>query len=213
MINLLQCRPLQTKGHQPHVEMPSSVDSGKVLFETEGYSMGGSIAQEIRRVVYIDPEGYTRLSLSQKYDVARLIGRLNSLISDRHADATVLIGPGRWGTSTPSLGVPVGFHEISNAAVLVEMAYESSTMMPELSFGTHFFQDLVETDIFYVALFPNRENVVFNRDLLLQMPNMLSELGAGASKYETVVHVCRMNRGQLQIFADLLSRRVLCCFG
>jgi len=212
MINLLQCRPLQTRGYQPHVEMPTSVDPGKVLFETEGYSMGGSMAQGIRRVVYIDPEGYTRLSLSQKYDVARLVGKLNSLIRDRHADATILFGPGRWGTSTPSLGVPVGFHEISNAAVLVEMAYESSTMMPELSFGTHFFQDLVETDIFYVALFPNRDNVVFNRDLLLQMPNMLSELVTEASKYESVVGVYEMNREQLQIFADLLSRKVLCYF-
>jgi hypothetical protein len=212
MINLLQCRPLQTKGHQPHIKMPSCFDAGKVLFETEGYSMGGSLALGIRRVVYIDPEGYTRLPLSQKYDVARLVGSLNSMIRDRHGDATILFGPGRWGTSTPSLGVPVGFHEISNAAVLVEMAYESSTMMPELSFGTHFFQDLVETDIFYVALFPNRENVVFNRDLLLRMPNTLPELGTEASKYEGVVHVYEMDRGQLQIFADLLSRRVLCCF-
>jgi len=101
---------------------------------------------------------------------------------------------------------------VGHVAVLVEMAYESSTMMPELSFGTHFFQDLVETNIFYVALFPNRDNVVFNRDLLLQMPNMLSELGTEAGKYESVVHVCEMNRGQLQISADLLSRKVLCYF-
>ncbi|MEA3224591.1 MAG: PEP/pyruvate-binding domain-containing protein [Planctomycetota bacterium] len=212
MINLLQCRPLQTRGHQPHVEMPSSVDPEKVLFETEGYSMGGSIAKGIRRVVYIDPEGYARLSLSQKYDIARLIGKLNSQTCDKYSDATILFGPGRWGTSTPSLGVPVGFHEISNVAVLVEMAYEGSSMMPELSYGTHFFQDLVETDIFYVALFPNRENVVFNRDLLLQMPNMLSELGSETGKYESVVHVCEMDRGQLQVFGDLLSRKVLCYF-
>ena len=212
MINLLQCRPLQTKGHQRHVEMPSSVDPEKVLFGAEGYTMGGSIAQGIRRAVYIDPEGYARLSLWQKYDIARLVGRLNGLIRDRYSDATILFGPGRWGTSTPSLGVPVGFHEISNVAVLVEMAYEGSNMMPELSYGTHFFQDLVETDIFYVALFPNREGVVFNRDLLLQMPNMLSELGSEASKYESVVHVCETNSEQLQIFADLLSRKVLCYF-
>jgi len=212
MINLLQCRPLQTTGHQGHVEMPSSVDPEKVLFETEGYSMGGSMAHAIRRVVHIDPEAYAGLSLSEKYDVARLVGKLNGLISDRCSDATILFGPGRWGTSTPSLGVPVGFHEISNVAVLVEMAYESSTMMPELSFGTHFFQDLVETDIFYVALFPNRNNVVFNRDLLLSMPNVLSELRPEAGKYEGVVHVCETGGEQLRIVADLLSRKVLCYF-
>lgn len=212
MINLLQCRPLQTSGYQRHVEMPSSVDPAKVLFETEGYSMGGSIAQGLRRAVYIDPEGYAGLSLSQKYDVARLVGKLNGMIRDRYSDATILFGPGRWGTSTPSLGVPVGFHEISNVAVLVEMAYESNTMMPELSFGTHFFQDLVETDIFYVALFPNRSKVVFNRELLLEMPNVLSELRPEASKYASVVHVCEMGLKQLQIFGDLLSRKVVCYF-
>jgi hypothetical protein len=207
MINLLQCRPLQTKGHQRHVEMPSSIEPEKVLFEAKGYTMGGSIAQGIHRAIYIDPEGYARLPLWQKHGVARLVGRFNSLIRDRYSDATILFGPGRWGTSTPSLGVPVGFHEISNIAVLVEMAYEGSNMMPELSYGTHFFQDLVETDIFYVALFPNREDVVFHRDLLLQMPNMLSELGSEASKY-----VCEMNLEQLTISADLLSQKVLCYF-
>ncbi len=174
--------------------------------------MGGSIAQGIRRVVYIDPEGYARLSLSEKYDVARLIGKLNSLTRHKDSDATILLGPGRWGTSTPSLGVPVGFHEISNAAVLVEMAHEGSRMMPELSFGTHFFQDLVETDIFYVALFPNRENVVLNSDLLMQMPNMLSQLRPEASKYESVVHVYEMGHEKLQILGDLVTRKVLCYF-
>jgi len=212
MINLLQCRPLQTKGQQPHVEMPSSVDPEQVLFQTEGYSMGGSMCQELRRAVYIDPQGYAGLTLSQKYDVARLVGKLNSLIRDRYSEATILFGPGRWGTSTPSLGIPVGFHEISNVAVLVEMAYESSTMMPELSFGTHFFQDLVEADIFYVALFPDREAVVFNKDLLLDRPNVLAQLKGEASKYESIVHVCEIDPGRLQIFADLLSRKVLCCF-
>ncbi|MHC4327345.1 MAG: PEP/pyruvate-binding domain-containing protein [Planctomycetota bacterium] len=212
MINLLQCRPLQTRGHQPHVEMPSGIEKEKILFEAEGCFMGGSIAQEIRRVIYIDPEGYAKLSLTQKYDVARLIGKLNSLTRDKSTDATILFGPGRWGTSTPSLGVPVGFHEISNVAVLVEMAYESGSMMPELSFGTHFFQDLVETDIFYVALFPNRDNVIFNRHLLLDMPNMLSELRPEASKYDSVVHLYEIDSKQLQILGDLISQKVLCYF-
>ncbi|UCF14526.1 MAG: hypothetical protein JSW59_14015 [Phycisphaerales bacterium] len=85
-----------------------------------------------------------------------------------------------------------------------------ASMMPELSFGTHFFQDLVETDIFYVALFPNRNSVVFNKDLLLNRPNLLCELRPEASKYESIVHVCEIGPGQLQIFADLLSRKVLC---
>ncbi|RLF62997.1 MAG: phosphoenolpyruvate synthase, partial [Thermoplasmata archaeon] len=212
MVNLLQCRPLQTKGHQPHVKLPADIEPEKILFKTEGYFMGGGIAQKISRLVHIDPAGYLKLSLSQKYDIARLIGKLNRLIRDKYTDATILFGPGRWGTSTPSLGVPIGFHEISNAAVLVEMAYESASLMPELSFGTHFFQDLVETDIFYVALFPSRDNVVLNRDRLLEMDNSLAKLLPEASKYESVVHVCETNREQLQIVADMLAQKVVCYF-
>jgi len=212
MINLLQCRPLQTKGHQPHVKLPSNIEPEKILFKTEGYFMGGSIAQKISRLIHIDPEGYSKLLLSQKYDIARLVGKLNRLIRDKYTDATIMFGPGRWGTSTPSLGVPVGFHEISNAAVLVEMAYESASLMPELSFGTHFFQDLVETDIFYVALFPSRDNVVLNREKLFEMDNSLAKLLPEASKYENVVHVCETNSEQLQIVGDMLAQKVVCYF-
>ena len=212
MINLLQCRPLQTKGSQPHVKLPATVKPEKILFKTEGCFMGGSISQKISRLVHIDPEGYSTLPLSQKYDIARLVGKLNRLIGDKHTDATMLLGPGRWGTSTPSLGVPVGFHEISNAAVLVEMAYESAGLMPELSFGTHFFQDLVETDIFYVALFPSRDNVVLNRDRLFQMPNLLAKLVPEASKYDSVVRVCETKLDRLQIVGDMLSQKAVCYF-
>ena len=84
--------------------------------------------------------------------------------------------------------------------------------MPELSFGTHFFQDLVETDIFYVALFPTRDNVVLNRDRLLEMDNSLAKLLPEASKYESVVHVCETNREQLQIVGDMLAQKVVCYF-
>jgi hypothetical protein len=211
MVNLLQCRPLQTKGYQPHVELPDHVEPEELLFETQGCFMGGSIAQKISRVIYIDPERYTGLTVTEKYDIARLVGKLNKLTRDKYADATILMGPGRWGTSTPSLGVPVGFHEISNAAVLVEMAYEGSGLMPELSFGTHFFQDLVETDIFYVALFPKRDNVVLNTEMLSQRPNALSELLPEAAKYSDVVRVQDVD-GKLQIAGDMIAQRVICYF-
>ncbi|UCE49288.1 MAG: hypothetical protein JSW47_03925, partial [Phycisphaerales bacterium] len=91
---------------------------------------------------------------------------------------------------------------------------EQMALLVQRVSGSHrngyFFQDLVETDIFYVALFPNRNSVVFNKDLLLNRPNLLCELRPEASKYESIVHVCEIGPGQLQIFADLLSRKVLC---
>ncbi len=95
--------------------------------------MGGSISQLIQRVIYIDPEGYIGLPLQQKYDLARTIGKLNMRIRNKKEEVTMLIGPGRWGTTTPSLGVPVSFSEINNVSVLCEISYPSGNLMPELS--------------------------------------------------------------------------------
>ena len=82
--------------------------------------------------------------------------------------------------------------------------------MPELSFGTHFFQDLVESDIFYAALFPQKENVVFNKDKLLKMPNLLTDLFPEERKYEDVVKVYEVDSGQLQMMCDIVSQKVIC---
>jgi len=210
VINLLQCRPLQTRGEKGRVKMPEKPEAEKILFKCEGYFMGGSIFQELRRIIYVEPQAYIDLPLSGKYDIARLVGKLNKLVTDRDAEPTILLGPGRWGTSTPSLGVPVGFHEISNVTVLAEIAYEGANLIPELSFGTHFFQDLVESDIFYVALFPGKPNTIFNIARLDRMPNELAELLPESAKYADVVKVCRLKNQLLRIVSDLPSQQVIC---
>jgi hypothetical protein len=212
-INLLQCRPLQTKGVATHVEIPSEIKPEKTIFKSRGHTMGGSISSPIRRLIYVDPQAYLDAALEQKYDIARLIGKLNRQIEDRDVMPTILLGPGRWGTTTPSLGVPVSFAEINNVMVLTEIAYEGGNLMPELSFGTHFFQDLVETDIFYVALFPGKEDVVFNHELLVKLPNILADLLPDSAKYEGVVKVYDTAGENLQIMCDMMSQRVACFFG
>ncbi len=210
VINLLQCRPLQTKGLKAAVEIPSGIAPEKILFKCEGYFMGGSLSQDIRRIIYVRPENYSALSQSQKYDIARLVGALNKQITDREQTPTLLMGPGRWGTTTPSLGVPVSFSEINNVSVLCEIAYEGSNLMPELSFGTHFFQDLVETDIFYVALFPKQERFIFNETWLEGQANLLPGILPDKAKYADVVMVCDIEPGRLHIAADVVSQRAVC---
>jgi hypothetical protein len=84
--------------------------------------------------------------------------------------------------------------------------------MPELSFGTHFFQDLVESDIFYVALFPQKENVLFNKEKLEKMPNLLEKFSPQDKKYEDVVKVCDIDSEQLQIKCDVVSQKIACFF-
>ncbi|MFH1613960.1 MAG: PEP/pyruvate-binding domain-containing protein, partial [Planctomycetota bacterium] len=211
-INLVQCRPLQTKGIKASVQLPENIKPEKVLFASQGHTMGGSISQPIKRIIYVDPQAYVETPISQKYSIARLIGKLNRQIANREITPTILLGPGRWGTTTPSLGVPVNFAEINKITVLAEIAYEGGNLMPELSFGTHFFQDLVESDIFYVALFPQKETVIFNKNKLLEMPNLLTDLFPEEHKYEDVVKVYDLNTGQLQIMCDVVSQKVICLF-
>ena len=209
-INLVQCRPLQTKGLRANVQIPEKIETEKILFQSRGYTMGGNISQLIRRIVYVDPQAYAELPWSQKYDVARLVGNLNRQIDNKEATPTMLLGPGRWGTTTPSLGVPVSFAEINNITILVELAYEGGNLMPELSFGTHFFQDLVESDIFYIAIFPDKAEVLFNRDWFLQMPNAVTRLSPQGAKYATVVKVYESVEERLHIMSDIMSQKVVC---
>ena len=210
-VNLLQCRPLQTKGEQAHVEMPAKPDPEKILFKCDGYFMGGSIRHDIKKIIYVEPQGYIDLPLSGKYDIARLVGELNRQITDKETEPTIFLGPGRWGTTTPSLGIPVGFHEISNATVLAEIAYEGGNLMPELSFGTHFFQDLVEGDIFYIALFPGKPGAVFNKAKLDQMPNRLTDVLPDSAKYAHIVKLLEPDE-RLRILSDVTSQKALCLF-
>ena len=120
------------------------------------------------------------------------------------------MGPGRWGSTTPSLGVPVKFAEINNISVLSEVAFSAGNLMPELSFGTHFFQDLVETKIFYVALFPEKKNILFNTGWLRQLKNLFTELMPESSKYKDVISVYDVSDKGLRIMSDIVSQKVVC---
>ncbi len=123
---------------------------------------------------------------------------------------TLLMGPGRWGTSTPALGVPVSFAEISNIAALAEVAFTSGNLMPDLSFGSHFFQDLVEADIFYCALFPENKSCLLNRGWLETLPNALEGLMPASSGFKRVVKVFHLPDAGLRLMADVVSQRLLC---
>jgi len=212
VINLLQCRPLQTRGWQGKVEIPSQIQPEKILFQCEQYFMGGSISQPLKKIIYVEPKAYTQLPQAQKYEIARLVGRLNRQITDKENEPTILFGPGRWGTTTPTLGIPVNFYEINNITVLVEMTYEGGDLMPELSFGTHFFQDLIEGEVFYVALFLRKENVILNREWLSQTPNLLTDFLPESGGYADVVKVFKTEQEQLQLLCDVVSQKVVCFF-
>jgi hypothetical protein len=209
-INIVQCRPLQTKGAQKEVAIPSGITDEQTFFRTEGNFMGGNISQPLKWVIWVDPAEYSVLPLTEKHEIARLVGRLNKRIADRIDSPTMLIGPGRWGTSTPAMGVPITFAEINNFSVLGEVAFTSGNLMPELSFGSHFFQDLVETDIFYLALYPEAKNCFLNSDWLQQQSNSLEGLAPTSARYKKVVKVIRVPEKNLYLMADVVSQQLIC---
>jgi hypothetical protein len=180
------------------------------LVSSSGNFMGGSIVQPIGRVIAVDPEAFMGMSQSDKYELARIIGRLNREVVARDAVPTLLLGPGRWGTSTLRLGVPVRFAEINAMTAIGEVAFSAGGLQPELSFGSHFFQDLVETGIFYVALHPERSGCFLNAELLRVQPNRLAELLPDDARFAPALRVLDMADGY-QLRADIVSQRVVCC--
>ncbi len=200
-INLLQCRPLQTRGAGQVGIMPKVSD---FFFRIRGNFMGGNICLPVRYVVFVKVEAYLDLPERMKYSVARRLGELNILLRDEH---TVLMGPGRWGTTTPSLGVPVNYMEISKFDCLCELAYSSHGLRPELSYGSHFFQDLVEAGTFYTAVYQDESDCLFNESLFDGYENCYSKLlGVSDDSMEQVIRVCDMGPGGAILYAEIASQ-------
>ena len=211
-INLLQCRPLQASGVGRKVSLPEELLPERTLIQTQGSFMGGSISQAVNKVIYVDPSAYIQLSQQEKYEVARFIGKLNNQFCNKKTDFTMLMGPGRWGTSTPSLGVPVRFSEINQMAALCEISYPGGNLMPELSYGSHFFMDLVEGQTYYIALFCEKSDIVFQTGLLLRRANMLTQILPEAEKYSDAVFVYEIKDDILMLEADVFSQKLVCYF-
>ena len=203
-INLLQCRPLQTRGIGAQGVKPKVRD---YFFRINGNFMGGNVALPVRYIIKVDVESYLDLPEQKKYHVARCIGRLNALLRGEH---TVLMGPGRWGTTTPSLGVPVNYTEVSHFDCMCELAYSSHGLRPELSYGSHFFQDLVEAGTFYTALYRGEAGCEFNDALFETYDNCYRALlgDEAEADMERVIRVYD-TEGHAILYSEIASQE---CF-
>jgi len=202
--NLLQCRPLQTKGLGKAVEIPK-LEKKDVFFSAKENFMGGNVRMALDYVIFVKAKEYLELPERGKYQVARLIGALNQKLIE---NSVMLVGPGRWGTTTPSLGVPVHFNELCNMTALCEVSYRQAGLMPELSFGSHFFQDIVESGIFYAAIFEGEKGVLFRPERILGRQNLLGDMLPGEKEWERVVHLAQTTG--LTLYSDITSQKLLC---
>jgi hypothetical protein len=180
MIRLLQCRPLSTREWADAPTVPIDIPPEDQLFSAHRLVPQGYVPS-IRYVVYVDPKGYGRIpDAATKTGLARVVGRLNKRLE---GERFVLIGPGRWGSIDLNLGVRVNYSDIYNASILVEVEVGEERGVPEASYGTHFFQDLVEARIYPLAVYPGDPNEVFNWSFFEQAPNQLEALLPDDARY------------------------------
>lgn len=200
---ILQCRHLAERAaFEGSVSVPPADDEHILFTARRGFS--SAVIKDIEFIVYVDENEYAGLpAADRKFDVARVVGRLNRVLAGKRF---ILMGPGRWGSSNIDLGVPVRYNDINNALMLIEIARERNGITPEVSYGTHFFQDLVEADIVPLPLYPDSDDVVFNARFFANARNRLADLdsaGAGVENVVKAVNVPMEARGRfLSVYLD-----------
>lgn len=216
VINLLQCRPLQVREGGGSVQIPDSLRILKPFLETKNASMGMSRTERVDGIVYIDPVAYYEMPYRDKPGIARTLGKLNWEMRSA-GKVLLLLTPGRIGTSSPELGVPTEFSDISSFRMIAEIAESRAGYRPDLSYGSHIFQDLVEADILYDAVFEDEHTVNFHPGRLKAFPNLIKSVDPAAQEniigyYDVSGSGCRlfhdMERQHLTVFLDAVQNNM-----
>lgn len=196
-VYILQCRPLSQHPYMEEVVFPKNVSAEDVLFTANKWVTSGMVSN-LTHIVYVDPRTYDSIpEQALKLEVGRVVSRVNALLPKK---SFILLGPGRWGSTNIDLGVRVGYGDIYNTAVLGEIAAMRGGEKPEVSYGTHFFQDLVEARILPLALYPGTSDTVFNQHFLNQAENKLASLVPADKKmadYVKVIDVAEATGGKI----------------
>lgn len=209
-INLLQCRPLQVFKTAAAVKIPENVPEERIFMESEGASMGLSRSVPIDLMVYVDPKGYYNMPYADKSLIAGIIGKVNWTYRDKDRHM-MLIVPGRIGTSSPELGVPTTFADISEFEAVCEVEETEAGYNPELSYGSHIFQDLVEADILYTAVFANEKTLSFTPEKLGSYENTAAEF-SDKEGIDDIIRVFDMKGKECTLYYDLEKTHLMITF-
>ena len=189
---LLQCRPQSYSKYDAPSPIPTKISKDRIIFSANRFVSNGYVP-DIKYIVYVCPEKYNQISdLDEMKTVGKIVGSLNKILPRREF---ILMGPGRWGSRGDiKLGVSVTYSDINNTAALIEIARKKGNYVPDLSFGTHFFQDLVESSIRYLPLYPDESEIIFNEKFLMESPNQLIELLPAYSFMSDVIRVIEVTQ-------------------
>jgi hypothetical protein len=195
-IVLLQCRPLSNQEWSQDIVVPRNIPKADQVFSSNHLVPQG-IVEKVKYIIYVDPVAYSEIpDNSVRLELARVIGRLNKRLT---GETFILMGPGRWGSANIDLGVKVTYADIYNSRMLIEIAVSRNDFTPEVSYGTHFFQDLVESRIYPLSLYPDNPDMVFNRQFIDGTPNDLPNLLPPDSIYTNyikVINIPRVSQGK-----------------
>ncbi|MBR0085398.1 MAG: phosphoenolpyruvate synthase, partial [Lachnospiraceae bacterium] len=206
-IDLLQCRPLQLQKGGSRTVVPADVSEDHILLESKSASMGMSRSCKLDIIVYVDPIKYYNMPYKDKYSVAKLIGEINWHFRSLNKHM-MLIVPGRIGTSSPELGVPTAFSDISTFEIICETEESKAGYNPELSYGSHIFQDLVEANILYTAVFRNEKTIRFDPEKLERSKDITAEFEHG-SALSGIVRVYDVSNIRCEAYNDMSSEHLL----
>jgi len=183
---VVQCRTLSQSAERGPVKIPKGIPPADVVFDAHKY-VRTDLIEGLEYIVYVPTGVYDEIETrEERTEVARVVGRINHKLP---AKSFVLIGPGRWGSVDILLGVPVRYADINRCRVLIEVSRIKDGFTPEVSFGTHFFQDLVEAGIDYLPLYPDEEENRFNEAFLMQSANKMAEIVPADASFEKAVRV------------------------
>ena len=206
-IDLLQCRPLQVQKGKTGNVVPEDIPEERILLESVGTSMGISKTSSLDLIVYVDPVKYYELPFKDKDLVAKLIGKINWHYRDMDKHM-MLIVPGRVGTTSPELGVPTSFADISAYDIICETEESRAGYNPELSYGSHIFQDLVEAEILYTAIFQGEKTKKYSPEKLTSSKDLINEFDY-SDVLEGVVHIYDVSDRKCEVYNDVASEHLL----
>lgn len=158
----LQIRPIVDRKEMLDDSIMHVEDSGLIL--RSDTALGHGLMDNVRTVVYVKPSTFDRM---RNPEVALEVEKLNARLTEEN-EPYVLVGPGRWGSSDFSLGVPVKWPQIAGARLIVETAMQGYRIEP--SQGTHFFQNLTSFGVGYFTVDPDGGNGCFDVDFLDSCP-------------------------------------------
>jgi len=189
-ITILQCRP-QSHSEMAEIEIPDNIPSDKIIFSSYRMIPRGRV-KKIKYVLFIPPEKYYALATKQeRFALGRAIGRVNARLE---SDNFICVGPGRWGTNNPDLGIHVSYSDIYHTRALIELSGEEISHEPDPSFGTHFFQDLVESNIFPLAVYLDDERTIFRKEFFYTSKNVLLDVLPKEDQFEETLHLIDVSK-------------------